>query len=358
MRILEIPTRFMFWLSTRPRSNRPNTWRAYGDDLLDFLRVCEASDWDYLSLAFGQLGAYRDHLRSRVTIRKQPMARSTINRKLGTVCRFYDWLVRIGAVDELPFVREERSISRREADLLAHVTSSRVVSDGIRLPPSPVRVPIALRTELITAICRDLAERDELIVSWALATGAREDEILSLDLGQIPDTQSRGNFSKKIVEVYITKTKGLKPRLLFVPRGLLDRTNRYIAGTRSKIIALQKLRGRPMTSDALRAVFLSRRGARLSARRIQAVFRTAADRAGSSARFHDLRHTFAIHRLIQLRDAAQEKRFAFDPLKTLKEILGHRSVATVYIYLEALDIDPSIAEDALIDWVSAWTPAA
>jgi integrase/recombinase XerD len=354
IRLLEVPTQFMFWLSNRGKSSRPNTWRSYGDDLLDFLRVCEANGWDYLSFARGQLAAYRDSLRSRVSVRKAPLNRSTINRRLGTVCAFFDWLLRNGHISELPYEREERSVNSRDWDILAHTGDRKGYVDDVRLPPTPVRVPIALRTDLISAICTNLKERDDLVVSWSLATGARQNEILALDLTQIPSSQSRRFTHDRVAEIYITETKGLKPRVLFVPMRLIDRTNRYIAATRAQTIRKLASERRTLTVDASRAVFVSASGNRLSARRIQKVFRDAADSAGSSARFHDLRHTFAIHRLMQLRAASLDASNPFDPLKTLKELLGHRHVSSVFIYLQALEVNPHIAEDALLEWVESW----
>jgi integrase len=199
-----------------------------------------------------------------------------------------------------------------------------------------------------------LSHRDDLVGSWSLATGAREDEILALDLGQIPNPQDRRYANQKIIQIPIFKTKGLKPRTLYVPRSIVDRTYRYILGERAAVCRRLKKRGKTADADA---VFLSDLGNRLAARTLQEHFRDTADAEGSTARFHDLRHTFAIHRLVQLRKApiVNDYGIVIEPIKTLKEILGHAHISTVMIYLEALDVDPRVAEDAMQAWVEEWS---
>jgi hypothetical protein len=96
-KIIEIPTRWMFYIISRGRSARPNTWESYADAILDFLRVCEANDWAYMELMSGQLGLYRDQLRERTrTVNtaggkiEKPLTIATINHRLTIVSKFYD----------------------------------------------------------------------------------------------------------------------------------------------------------------------------------------------------------------------------------------------------------------------------
>ena len=358
MKILEYPTTWMFAVVERGRSNRPKTWIAYAEDLLDFLRVCEANEWDLMRPLRGQLAAYRDQLQTRLIKRlgyEKPLSIGTINRRLHTAMTFYLWLKQEGLVSELPFRLEERRIRPADTDALAHARRTTSLQNNVTLPPAPERTPVALKMHEITAILGALSERDELIAAIALSTGAREDEILSLNVDQIPNSQRYS--SEKSVPITLFKTKGLKQRDLYIPLPILIRLTRYIYGERARIVRDCLLRGE--AADP-KAVFLTIKGQRYAARSIQKTFRAAADSARSSAVFHDLRHTFAIYRLVQLRQApiVDHQGRSADPLITLKALLGHSKVTTTFKYLRALDSDPHQAEDAMLNWVNEWSQRA
>lgn len=348
-RIIELPTLWIFSLAINARTTSLNTWKAYASALLDYLRSCEASDWNYLTVTDDHLAAYRTHLAASISIRGTPVKARTVNHRLSAIIEFYRWLKKQGLELRLS------AGSRQSYSLGGGWFGARKERNELYLPNGEPRKPIAIRVSKIQAICQHLKERDNLLASWALATGAREHELLALNLNQIPDTQSSQYAHNKLIAIPIFITKGNRARDLLVPRRVIDLTWRYILGERA-LIAKRISKTRALSSDARNAVFLSFHGKRHSSRSIQQDFRAAADSEGSRAVFHDLRHTFAIHRLAQLRNRpiANDYGQLVDPLLTLRDILGHKHVNTTMIYLGALENDPRAAEDAMLSWYTDW----
>jgi integrase/recombinase XerC len=147
--------------------------------------------------------------------------------------------------------------------------------------------------------------RDHAIVELFYSTGVRLSELHSLNM----------NALDLVGEQARVLGKGRKERIVPVGGAAVTALRRY------------ELRRREVINRVARAdrnaVFLSERGARLSARQIQNIVRSfldsVADDAGVST--HSLRHSFATHLL----DAGAD-------LLAVKELLGHASLSTTRIY--------------------------
>jgi integrase/recombinase XerC len=137
-------------------------------------------------------------------------------------------------------------------------------------------------------------------------SGLRLSELIGLDVDDL-------DFNQRLVRV---KGKGGKERMVPINR----RTVELLA----KVI---KERGRwkpsVLSEDAAKALFLSKRGRRISKRRVEQIVVEWVRRAGISRRIspHALRHSFATHLL----DSGM-------PIRSIQELLGHEKLSTTQKY--------------------------
>ena len=132
--------------------------------------------------------------------------------------------------------------------------------------------------------------RDKALLEFMYATGSRVSEACGVDLDDI-------DLDDKVARLM---GKGSKQRLVPVGSFACEALRRY-----------------------LRAVFLNKRGKRLSRQSVWEIIRTAGERAHITKPLHPhtLRHSFATH-LIQ----------GGADVRTVQELLGHASVTTTQIY--------------------------
>ena len=150
--------------------------------------------------------------------------------------------------------------------------------------------------------------RDKALLEFMYATGCRVSEAVGTNLDDI-------DLEEKVVRLM---GKGSKQRL--VPLGSYARN--------SVVVYLNAGRGeleRRSTAKVpeRRALFLNKRGKRISRQSVWEIVKTAGERAGiiKPLHPHTLRHSFATH-LIQ----------GGADVRTVQELLGHASVTTTQIY--------------------------
>jgi tyrosine recombinase XerC len=268
--------RFSRELKTRGAS--PHTLRAYANDLGELAEWATGRGKEPGTLAYRDLRSYAASLSER------RLARSSIARKLAAVGSLHDHLVRTGVAAQNP------------AELLA---SPRLES----------RLPRVLRPDQLAALLDripasgPLEVRDRAMLELAYACGLRAEEIINLDLDD-PDFDS---------EALRVTGKGSKTRMVPMGEPASRALERYLRTARPALA----------TSRAERAMFLSRRGRRLSPsdvrRRLERWVRDAAVAGHVSP--HTLRHSFATHLLEGGAD-----------LRSIQELLGHASVSTTQVY--------------------------
>ncbi len=174
-------------------------------------------------------------------------------------------------------------------------------------PPKPDKaLPHVLKQSDVAKLLRtriagrsdELRLRDVAMLELLYASGVRRAELVGLDTWDV-------DLERRTMRVL---GKGNKERMVLFNRAAADAMRAYLAV-------------RPRSNDG--AFFLSERHARLSHNQAGKIFRLYADLSGvqQHATPHTLRHSFATHLLQNGAD-----------LVTIKELLGHASLATTQIY--------------------------
>lgn len=153
-----------------------------------------------------------------------------------------------------------------------------------------------------------VALRDKALLEFMYATGCRVSEAVGTNLDDI-------DLEEKVVRLM---GKGSKQRL--VPLGSYARNSvvAYLNAGRGEL----ERRSTAKVPER-RALFLNKRGKRISRQSVWEIVKTAGERAGITKPLHPhtLRHSFATH-LIQ----------GGADVRTVQELLGHASVTTTQIY--------------------------
>jgi integrase/recombinase XerC len=259
----------------------PHTISNYQRDLHCLHEYCEASgltDWRHID---------SHQLRAFVAKRhRNGLNGRSLQRALSAMRRFFDFLMREGVVKANP-VR------------------------GISAPKAQKKLPNAMDVDQVSRLLQPdgatvkaddpLVLRDLAMLELMYSSGLRLAELLSLNMGDI-------DLRDHTVPV---TGKGAKTRI--VPVGS------------QAIAALQRwLKERPqLAAQDERALFVSRRGGRLSARAVQQRFYQWGIKQGLDSRLHPhrLRHSFASHILESSGD-----------LRAVQELLGHADISTTQIY--------------------------
>lgn len=254
----------------------PHTVSAYRRDLHCLCEYChghDISDWT-------QLDARR--LQEFVAWRhRRGISGRSLQRNLSAVRAFYRYLIDQGVTRANP-------------------------ARGLKTPKSPRRLPALLdvdQSARLLDIDEDdtLSVRDRAMMELMYSSGLRLSELTGLNLADI-------DLADRVVSV---TGKGRKTRT--VPMGRMA----------CSILRYWLERRRDMAQPDAAALFISRRGSRLSTRSVQQRFQRWAVHQGIDLHLHPhmLRHSFASHILESSGD-----------LRAVQELLGHADISTTQIY--------------------------
>ncbi|HEX6017737.1 MAG TPA: tyrosine recombinase XerC [Burkholderiaceae bacterium] len=190
--------------------------------------------------------------------------------------------------------------------------------DGLRAPKAPKPLPKALSVDQAVALAEHggpseaeddaLRARDHAIVELLYGCGLRVGELVALDARASPHSTGWVDRADRSAHVL---GKGGKRRSVPVGAAAAAALERWLP-----------LRATIVRGDEA-ALFVSRRGSRLSASQVRARLAQLARAAGLPTRVHPhmLRHSFASHLLQSSGD-----------LRAVQELLGHANITTTQIY--------------------------
>lgn len=169
--------------------------------------------------------------------------------------------------------------------------------------PKPISVSQVRRLlEQPTKLSTPEAKRDSAMLELLYASGMRVSELVSLNLDDIIDDGFVRCFGK-----------GHKERLIPIYRQAALTVEEYVKEARSRLVR----------NDGENALFLNRRGDRLTRQGFWQILKGYVKSAGLEEEItpHTLRHSFATHMLSGGAD-----------LRSVQELLGHANISTTQVY--------------------------
>ena len=269
------------------RGMAEKTRRAYGNDVGQLAGWASAAGVVPEDVDYRLLRRYAAALAGGSDAAGRALSPPTVARKFASIRAFYRQMVERGEVEQNP------------ADLVSHARR--------RAP-----LPKALRTDELEQLLErmpartPLEGRDRAMLELTYSCGLRCEEVVNVDVGDL-------DFDAEELRVL---GKGSKTRVVPVGEPAQQAIERYLSKDRP---VLAQASGDPADP----ALFLSKRGRRLSPSDVRRRLRTWLRHAGLSgdASPHALRHSFATHLLEGGAD-----------LRAIQELLGHASISTTQIY--------------------------
>lgn len=255
-----------------------HTLSAYRQDLDALTKHCAKKEITELSSISGE--DIRKLLNKK---RQQGLSSKSIQRWLSSINSFFGYALKQGWIKKKP-------------------------THGLKAPKAKKALPKTLDVDQVSKLVdvkpeSDLDYRDLAMLELCYSSGLRLSELVNLNLQDIDTTNA-------LVRVL---GKGRRERVLPIGRHAIKALKRWL-----------KIRsGMKVLEGHSDAVFLSKRGKRISTRSVQKRFADSAIKQELEQHLHPhkLRHSFASHMLESSGD-----------LRAVQELLGHADLSTTQIY--------------------------
>lgn len=327
--------RFLRYYLGRGAIGSKKTWDTAGQAIYDFFGFLQSHDLDWNDVDRGEdkdlVGAYRDYCLETMKHR-----RSTVRNRLVFVIAFYRFALRERWIEKLPFEYEQRTAARPEA-LLAHAEATggayEVASPMPRAKPRDIEY--LTRDQAAQLLAAATNPHHQIIIRLALRSGLRREELATFPASYIVDPSTLASTASN-VRIHLDpadgtgmKTKGDKPRSIYVTRRLIADLYHYLVHWRGERSSL--------TDDKHKPLFLTQAGLPWAAdgKGIEVMVRKLGAKVGIRTYPHMLRHTYATQTLVTL----QKKRGinGIEPVVFLMRQLGHSSIAVTMVYLHLVN---------------------
>jgi integrase/recombinase XerD len=257
-----------------------NTISAYRRDIGEYLQYLSSTGKKDLSKV-----SSADILSFQAKLQSAGRANSSVARILASIRGFHKHLLEEG---------------HSEVDPASLVKSPKL---GLRLPKAisigEVESLLNASGSLEPEAGQMIQLRDRAVLELMYSSGARVSEIVDLDVDDITDSG-----------LLRLRGKGDKERVVPIGSYAENAVSSYLSRVRPGLVA-----------EATPALFLNKRGGRLSRQSIWQLISKAGEIAKLDVSPHTLRHSFATHLLEGGAD-----------IRVVQELLGHSSVSTTQIY--------------------------
>ncbi len=274
---------YLSWLRVE-RGRAASTGEAYRRDLSRFIGWLDDGGETAEGVTTERLGAYVKDLQDL------GLSAKTVARAFVVVRNYYRFLVAEDLIDSDP-------------------------SASVEMPPVPRGLPKPLSVDEVTQLIESIDTttpsglRDSAIVEVLYGTGMRISELVGLSLSAL-------DLTARLARVI---GKGDKERIVPIGNHAALALERWLTIDGRETMVPADWRRR----DDSDAVFLNRRGGRLTRQGAWGVVRKAGRAVGLDERLspHVLRHSCATHMLDNGAD-----------IRTVQELLGHASISTTQLY--------------------------
>lgn len=276
--------RFLTYLSVE-KGFSENTLAAYQNDLSQLAAFVEEE-----ASKTGEMPSWSNFSRQtmlayQLNLKERNYAATTLARKIAAAKSFFKFMMTEGKITENP--------------------TQNVASPNVgRLLPKPISLKqVRLLLDQPAKQSTPEAKRDRAMLELLYASGMRVSELISLNLD---DIDIEGGFVRCL-------GKGNKERMIPIYRQAAIVVDEYTREARPQIVR----------RDSEKALFLNRRGERLTRQGFWQILKGYAKAAGLDAEItpHTLRHSFATHMLSGGAD-----------LRSVQELLGHANISTTQVY--------------------------
>lgn len=261
-----------------------NTVKAYTIDLAGFYDFLK-HNYPKIKIEACERLILRDYY---AFLQKSALKRSSVIRRIAALRSFFKYLTREEIIRKNPFLY-------------------------LSTPKKEKRIPVFLTEEEIRGLFSlpGISPRDKAMLELLYSGGLRIEELVGLNVGDV-------DFFGEMIRVW---GKGNRERLVPVGQKSLASVHDYISDKDRRAKAAPG----PARNDGGNSValFLNTRGVRITTRGARKTLHKWFSKAGFAKKVspHTLRHSFATHLLDRGCD-----------LRSVQEMLGHRSLASTQVY--------------------------